>query len=245
MANFTSWRGTVGLVKPTMRPGNLEDLIRMLPLGIGVIPLFNNIKEGTREEFQAVIDGYEAKTAELAEAGIDLIHPQGAPPFMVLGHQAETELIAKWQKKYNAEIFTSGQIHVKALRALKAKKIIGVSYFRDPAINETYGTYLSDAGLDVLSMNGMDVDFNKVQELSSLQVYRFIRTYAIQYPEADAIYMLGPAWNTLDIVDMLEQDFGKPVVHATAALNWEIQNRLHVRQPVLGYGQLLREMPQI
>jgi hypothetical protein len=26
---FTSWRGVLGCVKPTMRPGGLEELIRM------------------------------------------------------------------------------------------------------------------------------------------------------------------------------------------------------------------------
>ena len=40
---FSSWRGIVGIIKPTMRPGGLEDMIRLLPEGIGVIPLFNNI----------------------------------------------------------------------------------------------------------------------------------------------------------------------------------------------------------
>ena len=33
---FTSWRGVVGVVKPTHRPGSLEEFIRLLPEGIGV-----------------------------------------------------------------------------------------------------------------------------------------------------------------------------------------------------------------
>ena len=28
---FTSWRGTLGLIKPTHRPGSLEETIRLLP----------------------------------------------------------------------------------------------------------------------------------------------------------------------------------------------------------------------
>ena len=36
--SFTSWRGVVGCIKPTLRPGGLEELIRMLPEGIGVLP---------------------------------------------------------------------------------------------------------------------------------------------------------------------------------------------------------------
>ena len=33
---FSSWRGIIGIIKPTMRPGGLEDMIRILPEGIGV-----------------------------------------------------------------------------------------------------------------------------------------------------------------------------------------------------------------
>ena len=33
---YTTWRGVIGCIKPTRRPGSLEELIRMLPEGIGV-----------------------------------------------------------------------------------------------------------------------------------------------------------------------------------------------------------------
>ena len=64
---FSSWRGIVGIIKPTMRPGGLEDMIRLLPEGIGVIPLFNNITRGDRKEFKAVMKEYDEKVAILAE----------------------------------------------------------------------------------------------------------------------------------------------------------------------------------
>ncbi len=78
---FSSWRGIVGVIKPTMRPGGVEDMIRLLPEGIGVIPLFNNITRGDRAEFKEVMKDYDEKVAILAEQGCDLIHPEGAPPF--------------------------------------------------------------------------------------------------------------------------------------------------------------------
>ena len=40
------WRGVVGVIKPTYRPGSLEEFIRLLPEGIGVIPKFAGIREG-------------------------------------------------------------------------------------------------------------------------------------------------------------------------------------------------------
>lgn len=44
---FETEHGTVGVIKPTLRPGSLEEFIRLLPEGIGVIPLFLDIRRGT------------------------------------------------------------------------------------------------------------------------------------------------------------------------------------------------------
>jgi maleate isomerase len=243
---FSSWRGTFGIIQPTMRPvtGGLEDLIRLLPRGVGVIALYNGIREGTRAEFERVIGGYETKTAELAEAGADLIHPGGAPPFMLLGYAGEAELMRAWEGRYGVPCFTAGQSQVGALRALKAQKIVGVSYFRGD-LNDTFRQYFTDAGFDVLDMRGMDVDFDKVQELSSQQVYKFAKSAFLANPSADAIYMLGTAWPSLDIVQILEMDCGVPVVHSVPAKSWEIQRRLHLWHPVQGFGALLADLPPL
>jgi hypothetical protein len=42
---------------------------------------------------------------ELAQAGVDVINPSGAPPFMVLGYGQERTLIRAWEKKYRTGIF--------------------------------------------------------------------------------------------------------------------------------------------
>jgi maleate isomerase len=239
---FSSWRGSVGIVRPTLRTGGFEDLVRMLPEGIGVIPLCLDVRRGAVEEFKSAIPAYEEKVAELARAGVDVINPSGAPPFMVLGYAQEQKLIRQWEERYQTRIFTSGTSHIDALRALGVKRFLGATYFRGD-INRIYAKYFVDAGFDCLDMIGMDVDFDKAQEVSSFQVYSFIKKAYLAHRNAEAIYMLGPAWRTLDIVEMLEQDLGVPVIHAIPAQCWDIQRHLHVRQPVKGYGRLVAEMP--
>jgi len=239
---FTSWRGIVGMINPTMRPGVTEEVIRLLPEGIGLIPLFLNVRRGTRDEFEKMMPAYETQVALLAEQSCDLIHPVGAPPFMVLGRNAETKLVASWEKKYKSTIFTVAQNHVAALRALKVKTIVGATYFPGE-INDVFAKYFKDAGFTVRGMAGMDVPFDKVQELSGEQVYGFIKRHFLKHKGADAIYMLGSGWRTLPIIETLEQDLQVPVVHPITARVWEIQKRLHVRQPRRGYGHMLEALP--
>jgi maleate isomerase len=238
---FTSWRGVVGCIKPTLRPGGLEELIRMLPDGIGVLPLFLNISKGTTDEFKRAVAPYEPLIAQLAEAGCDLIHPEGAPPFMLLGYNGEAEVLNKWEQQHKIPMFTSGTNHVRALRALNAKTIVGATYFTGK-INDVFAKYFDEAGFDVLGMEGLDVPFTDVGQVSSHQVYAFVKRAFLKHRKADAIYLLGSGWRVLDVIDLLEQDLGVPVVHPIPARCWEIQLRLSIRQPVKGYGRLLAEM---
>ena len=238
---FTSWRGVLGCVKPTMRPGGLEELIRMLPEGIGVIPLFLGIKEGTTAEFKRAIAPYEPLVAQLAEIGCDLIHPEGAPPFMLLGYEGEAALIKKWERAHKVPVFTSGSNHVRAFKALKVKRFVGATYFTG-AINDVFAKYFVEAGFKVLGMEGMSVGFEDIGQLSSHEVYAHVKRAFLTHRNAQAIYLLGSGWRVLPVIDLLEQDLGVPVVHPVPARCWEIQHRLAVRQPVKGFGRLLAEM---
>jgi len=173
-----------------------------------------------------------------------MIHPSGAPPFMMLGYEAEKALIRDWETRYKLPIFTSGSNAIAALRALNAKRLIGVTY-TNPAFNAAYTTYFEDAGIDVLTMSSMEIPFDRVQEVSLREVYRFIRDLFLAHPTGEAIYIQGPTFHMLDIIDDLEQDLGIPIVHHSPASCWEMMKRLHVNKPVRGFGKLIAEMPAL
>lgn len=239
---FSSWRGVVGMINPTMRPGMTEEVIRLLPEGIGVIPLFLNITRGTRDEFESVMSAYEAEIERLVPQEPDVIHPNGAPPFMVHGYDGEAKIVRRWRRKYGIPIFTAGQNHVRAMKALNVKSFVGATYFTGN-INRTFARYFEDAGFKVRAMAGIDVAFDKVQELSGEQIYEHIKRSFLESKGGDAIYMLGSGWRSLGIVETLERDLGVPVVHPVTARVWEFQKRLHVHEPRPGYGVLLSELP--
>lgn len=240
---FTSWRGTMGLIKPTHRPGSLEETIRLLPEGIGVIPVTVGLAKGTRAEFLGTLDAIEQRVAELAElGGVDLIAPAGAPPFMVHGYAGEGSVVDAWSERYGVPVVTAGMTQVLAMRALGVRRIVGLSYFTG-ALNDDFARYFTDAGIEVLSMSGMDVPFNQVQQLSSWEVYRHAKAAYLAHPAAEAIYLLGGGWRILDIIEQLEQDCEVPVLHAVACRVWATQRHFHTRQTRTGYGRLLAELP--
>ena len=241
--DFTTWRGSVGLIKPTLRLGGLEEFLKLLPDGIGVLPLFLNVERGTTDEFQSVMPHYERALEQLAAAGVDLIHPEGAPPFMVQGRSGELKIVREWEERYGVPIVTSSMVALDACKALGMTKIVGVSYFRGE-INDLFARYFEDAGIEVAAMEGLDVDFNRAQWIWSKEVYAFTRRMVLAHDDVDGIYLLGSGWHVLDIVETLERDFEIPVVHPITSRIWWIQNHLRVKERIEGHGQLLRELPR-
>ena len=242
MAN-ASWRGTVGVIKPTYSPGSLVEFIRLLPEGVGVIPLYAGIKEHSERGYLDALESYHQRVAELANIGVDLMHPEGAPPFMVRGYRAEREIVSGWEKQYKVPIFTSAMTQAAALRALGIKKFVGCTYFRDAKLNQIFARYFTEAGFEVLAMEGMDTSPDEADDLAPQIIYHHLKRSLLKHPGSQGIYLLGSgAWRVIDVV-AVEEDLGVPVVHPVAARVWYVQKQLNVRQPASGVGRLLAELP--
>jgi maleate cis-trans isomerase len=241
-----SWRGVVGIIKPTYRPGSLEEFIRLLPEGIGIIPKFVGVTEGLEKEF---VDGFavaEKIIAELAEMKVDLIHPEGAPLFVQKGYGRSEEIVRELEEKYSVPIVTTGMVLVEGARALRIKRLLVISSYDDGNSSgrlAKYFSYFSDAGFQVPAAEGFPVAFADIGSVSPYEAYAFARQLFFKYPQSDGICLIGSGWRVLDVVPLLEQDLQISVVCAVAARVWAIQKRLHVRQPVKGRGTLLESMP--
>lgn len=240
---FSSWRGNCGMVMPTMRPGAPEEVIRLLPDGIGMIPLYLDIRRGEVDEFHDSLPHYETLSAKLAQSGCDVIHPAGAPPFMLLGFEGERRQIDKWETTYNAQFFTAGSNHVAAFAALGVKRIVGASY--SEIQNKIVLSYMKEAGIEVLAMEPLETPFEKVGHISPHALYAHVKRLYRANPGAQGIYIQGAGWRTLDVIATLERDLGVPVVHAVASKAWEFQKRLKVYEPREGYGILLSALPDM
>jgi maleate isomerase len=243
-APASTYRGIVGDIKPRATDSSLVDMIRLLPEGIGVIPVYLNLTQGSREEYGSAYETYEKHIAYLASQKCNLIAIEGAPPFMLLGPAREAEMVDGWKRKYNTDMFTSSQNQVNAFRALKAKRILGItSGSGGPEMNKVYAKYFEDNDIGVLAMAGMGVEFKSIPEVPPATIAAFIKKTFAEHAGADAVYILGSSLEALPLIAPLERELGVPVVQAIAARIWEIQRRLHVHEPIKGYGRLLEMLP--
>ena len=149
-----AWRGLVGLVKPTYRAGSLERFIRLMPDGVGVIPRYVGVRTGSEKEFQEALAVAEEKVAELADLKVDLVVIQGVPPIMLRGYAFDAELVEKLQRKYGVPVLTATRTQVEALQALKIRRLVGLTYFKDD-LNPKFASFFEEGGFEVAAMKGL------------------------------------------------------------------------------------------
>ena len=243
-AKASNYRGIVGDIKPRATDSSLVDMIRLLPDGIGVIPVYLNLTTGSRQEYGSAYPIYEKHIAYLASQKCNLISIEGAPPFMLLGPAREAEMVDGWKRKYQTDMFTSSQNQVNAFRALKTRTIFGItSGSGGPEMNKVFAKYFEDNGFKVVAMEGMGVEFKAVENVPPATIEAFIKKSFAGHKGADAVYILGSSLEALPLIAPLERELGVPVVQAIAARIWEIQKRLNVHEPIKGYGRLLETLP--
>jgi maleate isomerase len=197
-----------------------------------------------RLEYSSNYATYEKHIAYLASQKCNVIAIEGAPPFMLLGPAREAEMVDGWKQKYNTDMFTSSQNQVNAFKALKVKRILGItSGSGGPKINKVYAKYFEDNGIGVVAMEGMGVEFRSIPEVPPATISAFIKKAFAGHKGSDAVYILGSALEALRLIEPLERELDVPGVQAIAAHIWEIQKRLRVHEPIKGYGRLLETLP--
>jgi len=233
----------LGVVKPTVTSKSLEDLQALLPDDIEMIPEYTGFQYKSLEEFGSSMPIYGEKIAALAAQGADLIHPEGAPPFMLQGFAAEAGYIREWEARHGVPVFTTGTTQVAALKALGVKWFVGYTPFAGK-LAEAFRQYFTDAGFEVLFMGKPVEDADDVYDLTTEEIRdRIIAAFAREPAGAEALYILGSGWRVLDVLEDLEAALDVPVLHPVVVRCWYIRTKLGRSDPLPGHGRLLAAMP--
>jgi maleate cis-trans isomerase len=117
--------------------------------------------------------------------------------------------------------------------------VLGAAY--DDKVNAIAQAFLESNGIKVLAAHGLGlVDNLVVGRLGSDSAYELARK--IDRPDAEAIVLACTNWKTMDVVEKLERELGKPVVSTTQVSVWAALRAIGRIEGVPGYGRLLRDL---
>lgn len=243
MAGNNEIKARVGVIKPVQESTSHAQLESIIPKNVCFESIYLGIRYRSVKEFRDVMAAYEVKVPEMAARGVDLLHPEGAPPFMLEGLSGERERIEKWENEFGIPVFTTGMTQLSAMEVLGINRFIGITPFSGE-LAEVFKRYFEEAGLDVLAMTTPvappDSIYNHAaEEMLDLLIQAFNSLGA----NAEALYLLGSDWPVFDIAGELEEVIGIPVLHPVSVRSWYIQKKLGLKHPIEGYGCLLRDLP--
>ena len=95
--------------------------------------------------------------------------------------------------------------------------------------------------MKVVAARGLGmVDNLAVGRLGPESAYELARDAA--RADADAVVLACTNWRSMDVIERLERELGKPVVSTTQVSVWDALRLIGYRGEIAGYGRLLRTL---
>src|SRR5438105_10916504 len=125
---------------------------------------------------------------------------------------------------------------LRAVERLDVRRLaLGAPYSRETTLQGK--TLLEAHGLEVVNFANLQGVTNIYDETAE-RAYGLARL--VDREDAQAVFLSGTGMPTLPVLELLEQDLGKPVISSASAMMWHALRLAGVRQLVPGYGRLLR-----
>jgi maleate cis-trans isomerase len=233
------WRGKVGFIAPPTDCIYYSEFAKVLPKGVDMTVATLGVDKFTPTDFQKAFDMYPAAIRNLAQKNCDIIHAGGGVAFLVVGYERSMKMLEEVKNSIKTPLITDFDAHFGALRALKAKKIALVTPFI-PERTEERKKAFEAAGFEVVSTGSLGMKGNlDLENLPEYASYQIAKETFKKAPQAEAVHIACPVWQTVGIIDQLEHDIGVPVVSHVTGCAWAWLDALKIHEPVKGYGKVL------
>ncbi|MGF1528689.1 MAG: aspartate/glutamate racemase family protein [Candidatus Competibacterales bacterium] len=230
------WRGRIGLLTPTGNATLEAEFQRMVPDGVSVHANRIYLKEVTPEALPAM----EAEVATGVQGLVDC--RLGALAFgctsgsFVGGKGYDARLIQQMEELSGIPATTTTTAVLRALETLGVERFAMATPYTD-AVNAIERQFFCDHGFEVTAVAGGGITVTAdIQELDPRVAYR--RARQVDSDRAEAVFISCTGFRTIDVIEALEADLGKPVISANQATLADCLRLLGVGDVQPGYGSL-------
>ena len=249
------WRGRIAVIVGKRNAVCEPEFNKMAPTGVSVhaartgshSPTDDPSETKEKIEEVAIYNDPEVmkrveKTASRLSSNLSGLQPN----VVVFTHNAASMASLEFNKRLTETMasqagcpaLTAGSAVVQALRAVGAEKISLADPFPKPFLTQIVRDHLQhpQVGFKVVKeATARGANPHVITNMSPTVAYRIGRE--ADHPEADTILLAANVWRTLEIIEPLERDLGKPVIAANQATLWAALKMIGVA-PERHYGSL-------
>ena len=232
----------IGVLIP---PGNVameRELPGHAPAGVAVH--FNRMSRPgsgiTRESLLAMMDSVERAAYDLAQAKPEVILYGCTSGSFLSGPGREDELATRITQATGIAAFTTSTAVIRALNAVAAKRVFMLTPYPDEVNAHEIG-FLRFRGISVIASDAFHCPTSEaIREVSSEMVCDRLLGHRAAVADADAVFISCTNLLTLDQIERLERELGKPVISSNQASLWIALTQLQVATGSMAAGSLFR-----
>ena len=228
----------LGIMVPSVNVVLEEDMPKHLPPSIK--PHYTRVKlsANTEAEIAGMVDYVPRAAADLGDARVDVIGFACTGGSVIGGPGYDEKIVTSIEQKTRIPATTTATAIVAALRS------IGVTHM---ALGTPYEAWLNACEVKFFEGNGFKVTRERglcvpnpldCQGVTGPEIVELARS--IDTPDTQAIVLSCANFRAWDVVDLIEDELGKPVITSNQAIVWHMLRRLGTAETTLDRSILWR-----
>lgn len=235
---YYGWRAKIGLITPANGTANEMDFHRYAPEGVAAMTQRIFFEKVDVNGLSALAERAVEGARILASANPDLLVFGCTTGSLIKGWGYDQELIERIQQASGIKTITTTTALIEALKALGTKRVLVSTPYSDE-VNAIEKKFLEDSGFEVADIRGLGyTDPNMMPRTTLDQMYKLTRD--MMDPSADTIFISCTGIGVLDGINIMENDFNRPVITSNQVTLWYALRQLSIHEDV-GLGVLFRK----
>lgn len=236
MDSINAWQHKLGMIVPSWNTVMEYETQRMAGSGISVHTQRISHTADTEENLMWMGTQVPAAAKLLAHAKVSVICYGCTAGGFLKGPEYDRDMNTEIKVATGIPGTTSASAITDALNAVGAKRI-SVATAYEPWLNVKTQQYLEAAGFTVLAIEGFGTQAHAAVTPDRVAAL----AKKVDLPEAQAVFIGCSNLRTLEIIESLEQELGKPVITSNQASMWSMLRLAGATHAVPGAGRLFRD----
>lgn len=231
-----AWRAQLGVIAPAVCPHIERDFGRFVPDGVGVATnrvAFSGVP--TVEGLMEMVDRLEESAEIFRVAPQDCVVFGCTSGSLIGGLGFDRKCCEIIERASGSPGLTTSTAVLEAFRRLGTGRAAVVTPYPEET-NQLEKEFLEGNGVQVPAIVGMPPPDGIIERVQPGTVYRYVK--GLDLTGADCIFISCTGLNVLDLIEVIETDFGLPVITSNQATLWGSLRHARVGAKIPYLGRL-------